>query len=318
MPASHAATGSSGDRKLIVTRLIDAPAALVFDAFTNPEHISHWWGPHGFTTTTSEMDVKPGGTWRFVMHGPDGRAYRNRIIFVEIDRPHRLVYRHEPEAGAEPVSHETTVTFVTEGNQTRLTMNMLFPTAANRDYVIKTYGADEGGKQTLQRLAVFVAQMAPGIHKDLVLTRVFDAPRDLVFQACIDPQHLSKWWGPHQFTAEVREIDVRPGGRLAVQMRSPEGTAFPMHGVYVEVDRPNRLVFITGLTETDGTIRVEVRNTMTFSDEGPWKTAFRLEVSVITATDAAAANLAGMETGWSRSLERLATLVRTESARERS
>ena len=88
---------SSADREIVITRLIDAPPARVFDAWTDPRQVVQWWGPRGFTTTTSKMDVKPGGVWGFVMHGPDGHDYQNRITYLEVVKPERLVYKHGGE-----------------------------------------------------------------------------------------------------------------------------------------------------------------------------------------------------------------------------
>src|SRR5262245_65569471 len=93
MDAMAANTKSSADREIVTTRLVDAPPDRVFDAWTDPEQIVQWWGPRGFTTTTSTMEARPGGVWRFVMHGPDGRDYQNKITYFEVVRPERLVYR---------------------------------------------------------------------------------------------------------------------------------------------------------------------------------------------------------------------------------
>ena len=150
---------STAGREVVETRLFDAPRALVFDAWTKPEHVAQWWGPNGFTTTIHEMDVRPGGTWRLTMHGPDGRDYRNRIVFVEIARPERLVYKHVPELGTEPVSHETTVTFTERGGRTQVTVRMVFPTRATLEHVIRTYGVVQGLTQTLSRLALHLPTM---------------------------------------------------------------------------------------------------------------------------------------------------------------
>lgn len=73
--------GDTADREIVITRVFDAPREQVFDAWTDSEHVSQWWGPNGFTTTTHEMDVRPGGVWRFIMHGPDGVDYKNRIVY---------------------------------------------------------------------------------------------------------------------------------------------------------------------------------------------------------------------------------------------
>ena len=82
----------SADREIIATRVFDAPRELVFKMWTDPKHVGRWWGPRGFTTTIHEMDVKPGGIWRLTMHGPDGRDYKNKVVFLEVEEPERLVY----------------------------------------------------------------------------------------------------------------------------------------------------------------------------------------------------------------------------------
>jgi len=156
-------TDPTAGREIVVTRLINAPRELVFDAWTTPEHVAQWWGPDGFTTTTHEMEVRPGGHWRLIMHGPDGTDYNNHIVFEEIVRPERIVYRHVPERGTEPVSFQTTVTFVASGNKTLLTMRALFDTAAERDAVQAKYGALEGGQQTVARLAAY-AETCEGLR----------------------------------------------------------------------------------------------------------------------------------------------------------
>jgi uncharacterized protein YndB with AHSA1/START domain len=147
---------SIAEREIVLSRLLDAPRELVFAAWTDPKQIVQWWGPRGFTTTTQEMSVTPGGVWRFVMHGPDGTDYKNKIIFTEVVKPERLVYRHAGEENTEDVKFHVTVTFEAQGRKTLLTMRSLFETAQQRDEVVTKYGAIEGGKQTLERLAEHV------------------------------------------------------------------------------------------------------------------------------------------------------------------
>jgi len=150
-----------GDPRAIVgTREFDAPRALVFSAWTDPKHLAQWWGPHGFTTTTSSFDFRPGGVWRFVMHGPDGRDYQNRITFEEIVPPERIVYRHGGGDDVEPVQFSTTVILEDLGGRTRVIWRGEFPSAADRNRVIKDYGADKGLAESMVRLADFVAANA--------------------------------------------------------------------------------------------------------------------------------------------------------------
>jgi uncharacterized protein YndB with AHSA1/START domain len=144
------------EREIVITRLFDAPRELVFVAWTDPNHVVHWWGPHGFTNTIDEMDVRPGGVWRFVMHGPDGVDYQNQIVFVEIVKPERLLYTHGSGEPNDPDQFEVTVTFDDQDGKTALTMRMLFATAEARERVAG-FGAIEGGNQTLDRLAEYLA-----------------------------------------------------------------------------------------------------------------------------------------------------------------
>ena len=147
----------SDPRSIIGIREFDAPRELVFAAGPMPKHLAQWWGPNGFTTTTSRFEFRPGGVWRFVMHGPDGRDYQNRIVFDEIVPPERIVYRHDGGEDVEPVQFSQTVIFEDLGGRTRMTWRGVFPSAAERDRVIKEYGAGEGLVQTMARLADYVA-----------------------------------------------------------------------------------------------------------------------------------------------------------------
>jgi uncharacterized protein YndB with AHSA1/START domain len=144
-------------RAIIGVREFDAPRDLVFAAWTDPAHLAQWWGPNGFTTTTMSFDMRPGGVWRFVMHGPDGRDYQNRVTFEEIVRPERIVYRHGGGDDVEPVQFRQTVMFEDLGGRTLLTWRGDFASAAERERLIKQYGAAEGLMQTMARLAGYLA-----------------------------------------------------------------------------------------------------------------------------------------------------------------
>jgi uncharacterized protein YndB with AHSA1/START domain len=144
---------------IVGSRLIGAPRGLVWSVWTDPKHLAKWWGPDGFRTTTSAFDFKPGGVWRFVMHGPDGRDYDNRVTFDEIVEPERLRYHHGGGDDVEPVQFRTLVTFDDLGGKTRVTLRGTFPSAEERARVIKEYGADKGLTQTLARLDQYVVSM---------------------------------------------------------------------------------------------------------------------------------------------------------------
>jgi uncharacterized protein YndB with AHSA1/START domain len=154
------ATALTPDREIVIKRTLEAPRELVFAMWTDPKHLPHWYGPDGFTITIHEWNLKPGGVWRLTMHGPDGRDYYNNLVFCEIVPPERLVYRHVPDDRAEPVTHQTIVTFEARGNKTDLTLRLVFETNEARDYAVNTYRAVEGGKQTIGRLADYIATLA--------------------------------------------------------------------------------------------------------------------------------------------------------------
>jgi uncharacterized protein YndB with AHSA1/START domain len=139
-----------------ITRLFEAPRELVWEAWTNLEHLAKWWGPDGFTTTTKSRDFRPGGLWIYTMHGPDGTDYPNEVKFIEIVEPERILHSH---GDGQREWFKSSSVFEVEGNMTRVTIKHEFPTAEARDEVALKYGAIEGGKQHLARLAEQLKQM---------------------------------------------------------------------------------------------------------------------------------------------------------------
>jgi len=159
--AGTSAAPNTADREIVVSRVFDAPREMVWDAWTDPKQVVRWWGPHGFSTTIHEMDVRPGGVWRHTMHGPDGTDYPNKSRFIEVVKPERIVYSNAGgKKGEEGAQFEAIWTFEALGDKTKLTIRMIFPTVEVREHVVKTYGAIEGGKQTLERLEQHLSQIA--------------------------------------------------------------------------------------------------------------------------------------------------------------
>lgn len=142
---------------------------------------------------------------------------------------------------------------------------------------------------------------------DLVLTRVLDAPRELVFRAWTDPKHLAHWFGPRGFTNPVCEVDLRPGGLWRHVMRGPDGNNYPMIVYYQEIVVPERLVFLSYVPDQQKPL-FEILNTVTFIEQGG-KTKLTVEARVLKSTPEAAPMLAGMEEGWKQTLDRLASHV---------
>ena len=142
------------DREIIVTRLFDAPRELVFAAFTELEHAANWWVPSG--TTIHEYNGQPGGVWRYSMPGPDGALYPFKVKFIEIDKPARLVYDYGADGDYAPEPVRTSVTFAEENGRTRVTLQLMFATAAAREEAAQ-YGAAAGAQQALRSLADYLA-----------------------------------------------------------------------------------------------------------------------------------------------------------------
>ena len=223
------------------------------------------------------------------MHGPDGVDYQNKIVYAEIVKPKRIVYSHV----SGPQFH-VTATFAEQGDKTKLTVRMLFESAAQRDKVIKEFAAVEGLNQTLGRLEEHLAKMpAEGsAGREFVLTRVFDAPRELVFKAWTESERLARWGGPKGFTWVSAQLDLRPGGVFHYCMRSSDGREMWGKFAYREIRAPERIVFVFSFSDEEGnTVRapfspdwpLEVLNTVTFA-EHQGRTTLTLRGYPINAT----------------------------------
>lgn len=144
------------DREIVVSRPIAAPPDRVFEAFTRVEHLSAWWGPAGFSTTTRAFDFSIGGVWQFTMHGPGGVDYPEWIRWEEISPPERIVLLHG-EHEDDPNAFTTVLAFTAEEASTRVEMRTIFPTAAQRDEAAEQYHAAEAGASTLAGLDAYVS-----------------------------------------------------------------------------------------------------------------------------------------------------------------
>lgn len=146
---------NNNDREVIVTRVLAAPRALVWEAMTDPKHIVNYWGPDGFTTTIESMDLRIGGEWRYTMIGPDGTRFPNHMVYKEIIPLLKLVADH---GDGERVWFEHSVTLQDVKGGTLVTLRHLFPTKEERDLVVEKYGAIEGGKQHLAKLETYIKE----------------------------------------------------------------------------------------------------------------------------------------------------------------
>jgi uncharacterized protein YndB with AHSA1/START domain len=297
------------DRTLVVCRTIAAPRVLVFDAFTDPDHLAHWWGPNGFTTTSIAFDMRVGGFWRFVMHGPDGRAYDNHVVYDEIVPPERLTFHHIGNEGS--LHHATTVTFEDLGASTRLTLTVVFATAEQRTLLIKEHKVDQGGQETLARLAAMLDADA------FVLSRRFAAPREMVWAMWTDAVHLAHWWGPKGFDWIFGTLDLCPDGIFHYGMRGPKDQEMWGKFVFDAIVPPERLSFVSSFSDRDSGVTrapwfadwpLQVFNVMTLAAEGEG-THVVLKASPLHATTAERARFRSMKPsmtqGFSANFEQL-------------
>jgi uncharacterized protein YndB with AHSA1/START domain len=242
------------NREITITRIFDAPRDLVFKAWTEAEHIARWWGPEGWTAPSVESDPRPGGELLIVMRGTEGDDHPLRGVFVEVVPPERLVMESTAvgEDGQDVLQAVSTVTFTDLGGKTELTVHAravaLVPEAA-----MMLGGMLAGWNQSLQCLDDV---LSGAVDREIVISRLFKAPRDRVFEAWTQREHVERWWGPKGFTLTVDEMDVRPGGRWTFTMHGPQGY-FPNTIVYDEITPPERLVY----THDAG-----FRTTVTFDD----------------------------------------------------
>jgi len=291
-------TTDTSDREILITRVFDAPRETVWAAVTDPNQVVHWWGPNGFSTTIHKMDFRPGGEWIHTMRGPDGVEYPNHTVFIEIVKPERIVYSLGGSKKDGPSARfESTWTFEEEHGKTRVTMRGVFPTAQQRDDVVKNFNALEGGKQTLGRLGDYLdkarsgkLETAPG---EFSISRLFDAPRDKVWRAFTDAERMQEWWGPKGLTARVVKLDFRPGGTFLYALQLPDGQEWWGRWIYREIKEPELLVSLSSFTDAEGNpVRhplnpnwpLEMLHTATFSEEGA-KTRITVRATAYNATE---------------------------------
>jgi len=160
LSASAALSQWALDREIVLSRVIDAPRAVLFSAWTDPKHLPNWFGPAGLKIETWEIDICVGGVWRFAMIAPDGQRFTNRMIFRRIERPILIEFDHGTDSDEDPGQFRTTILFDEQGDgKTVITLRQLHPTKARRDAGIE-FGAVEYGYQTLEKLARYARALA--------------------------------------------------------------------------------------------------------------------------------------------------------------
>jgi len=276
------------ERTLVTTRVFDAPRESVYKAWTDPKQLANWFPPEGFSSPRCEIDPRPGGVFRVDMQGPqtppfDGKVFPGPGRFVEVVPNERLVFTMTPEFDGQPLpTVTTTVTFEdVAGKRTRCTVAQSLETVEAFQQMAKQ-GMAEGIAQSLGKLAGVLSgnQSDRGVSvtgRTLTLTRVFEAPRELVWTAITDPTHLTKWMFANTWESPYAKVDVRPGGAFSIGMRPADHShdGFDFGGTYREVVKPERIVMVIGdgrvmtmaLTEVLGGTQLVLSLEMTMSEE---------------------------------------------------
>jgi uncharacterized protein YndB with AHSA1/START domain len=255
--------------------------------------------------TLCEIDFRVGGAWRYELRTSDGKEVKFRGVYLEIVPFETVVATEcydEPSLGCPEC--QTTMTLEERDGKTTMTTRVLHPSTEARDAQLKS-GMERGAADAFDQLEELLATQRQSMEREIEITRVFDAPRELVYQAFTDPEHMVQWWGPSVFTNHSCKLDVRPGGAWQIVMRSPDGTDFRCQGVYSEVVKPERLVFTNDAVDKNGQPLLKGFTTVQFADQGG-KTKLTLRTRAVGLVDYAPQMLRGMEPGWSQSLDNLA------------
>ncbi len=313
---SSSTTTSIQDRTMIINRVYQAPVEYVYKAWTDPKHLVSWWGPAGFRTTIKTFDLRPGGSWIYIMHGPEGTDYDNVITYQEIVENERLVYAHGDSA--DPAWFNTTVTFIGQGNTTQLTMQTTFKSLEELEKSVREYGALEGAVSTLARLEnqLPMVQFHQVRESEFTIERVLNAPRELVYAAFTEAEHLAQWWGPQGWTMPVCDMDLRTGGRWHYCMRSPDGDMESWGiSIFQEIDPPEKIVQIDSFSDDSGQVNDSLPSmtiTTSFIDLGNSRTQIICTTVYATADDLKSViemgMLQGLTESWNRLVEHLNTV----------
>jgi len=238
---------------LTFVRVFDAPRALLFSLWADPRHIVRWWAPHSFTVPEAEFDARPGGRLRIDFRGPDGFVFANFGEVKEVEAPERLVFTTEyREQGRLLVVLLNTVSFAEEGGGTRMTLNSRV-TFADPLAAESLATMEEGWTQQLEKLELHVvsaksgddrklAVAAPASSPVILMTRMLDAPRRLVWKCLTEKDRFARWWGPRGYENTITDFDVRVGGKWRVIQKGADGDEFIFFGFYREIVEPERLV----------------------------------------------------------------------------
>lgn len=301
-----------------ITRIYDASVKAVWDAWTEPDQVAKWWGPRGFTLTTHSKDLRPGGTWDYTMHGPDGTDYPNLTTYHEV-KPHALlIYDHGGSKDRPPMFRVTArFTEIKPGIQTKLEMTMTLPTVeAARE--TRAFIKKARGESTWDRLDEYLSKQGSGEER-FVINRSFEVPIAKMWELWTNPGHFARWLPPTGATMKFIEADIREGGKARYAMTMDTGLTLYGRVHYLELSAPSKLVYTQEFCDEKGNLSrhplaptwpAMMMTTVTLSEEGPDCTRVTVKWTLpgaVTTDELATFTQAraGMTGGWTGSFDKL-------------
>ncbi|MGD9681378.1 MAG: SRPBCC family protein [Candidatus Obscuribacterales bacterium] len=310
----------SKSNELKLRRVFDAPLKAVWEAWADSEQAAQWWGPRGFTITTHSKDLRPGGHWRYTMHGPDGVEYANLTTYLEVEEYSKLVYDHGATENSKPL-FRVTVLFTECDGKTEMDMTMTLPTPEAAEQTRK-FIKQAGGDSTWDRLAEYVVKELSG-KPVFVINRTFKAPKEVLFDMWTKPEHLARWLPPTGFDMEFIRADIRTGGSSFYVMSA--GASMKMYGraIYSEITRPDRLVYAQQFCDENENISRHpmapvwpetMHTTVVFTEEEPELTRVTVtwecgEGATPEEIEAFVKERGGMTRGWTGSFDKLEAVL---------
>jgi uncharacterized protein YndB with AHSA1/START domain len=298
-----------------ITRIYDAPVEVVWDAWTDPDQVAQWWGPRGFTLTTHSKDLRPGGSWSYTMHGPDGVDYPNKTLYLEVEEHARLVYDHGGNDDRPPL-FRVTVLFSDVDGKTRMDMTMALPTPEAAEETRK-FIKKAGGDSTWDRLAEYLEKESSG-KEQFVINRSFDAPRELMFEMWTDPKHFVQWLPPTGFDMQFLRADIREGGSGFYVMSNKDDVRMYGRIAYRQIRKPDRIVYTQQFCDENEKVSRHpmapvwpetMLSTVQLSEEGPDRTRVTVTWEPEGATreelDVFVKMKGSMTQGWTGSFDKL-------------
>lgn len=250
-----------GTNEFVISRVFDAPRERVWRAWTEREQLMQWFGPQGYTMLHATLDLRPSGICHYALRSADGGEMWGKWTYREIVAPERLVLvssfsdaegritRH-PLSTSWPLETLSSTTFEEKNGKTTITIHWAPLYATNLE--LKTFNEAhddmrQGWSGTFEQLASYLkGEMADTADREMVITRIFDAPRELVWEAVTNPLHVVHWWGPNGFTDTLEKMEFRVGGVWKHVMHGPDGTDYPNKSIFTSIVKPEHIEYSHG------------------------------------------------------------------------